>query len=59
MLTSLPPTDCMRAREAVSARLDGELSELDALRLDAHLSACATCTAFAVDATAVATRLPI
>jgi predicted anti-sigma-YlaC factor YlaD len=48
MLTPVPPTDCMLAREAVSARLDGELNELDALRLEAHLRECEDCTAFAV-----------
>jgi len=47
MLTPVPPTDCMVAREAVSARLDGELAELDALRLDAHLRECDECRAFA------------
>jgi predicted anti-sigma-YlaC factor YlaD len=47
MLTPVPPTDCMVAREAVSARLDGELAELDALRLDGHLRDCADCRAFA------------
>lgn len=42
-----PPTDCTDAREAVSARLDGELAELDGARLDAHLRGCAACGAFA------------
>jgi len=57
MLTSLPPTDCIQAREAVSARLDGELPELDTLRLDAHLSSCAACRAFAAESTALTGRL--
>jgi predicted anti-sigma-YlaC factor YlaD len=47
MLTPVPPTDCMLARESASVRLDGELPELDALRLDAHLATCADCAAFA------------
>ncbi|HZR94285.1 MAG TPA: zf-HC2 domain-containing protein [Gaiellaceae bacterium] len=42
----------MDAREAVSARLDDELSELDAARLDAHLRDCAACRAFAAEASA-------
>lgn len=37
----------MSAREAASARLDGEVSELEGLRLDAHLLDCADCRAFA------------
>jgi anti-sigma factor RsiW len=47
MLTPVPPTDCMLARENASARLDGELTELDALRLDAHLASCGECASFA------------
>jgi hypothetical protein len=50
MLIPVPPTDCMRAREAVSVRLDGELCELDAVRLDQHLNGCAACSRFAADA---------
>jgi predicted anti-sigma-YlaC factor YlaD len=57
MLTPVPPTDCMVAREAVSARLDGELGELDALRLDAHLRDCADCSGFARRAGALADTL--
>ena len=34
---------CDRAREWVSLELDGELSELGAARLDAHLVRCAAC----------------
>src|SRR4051812_29978039 len=47
MLTPVPPTDCMLAREGASARLDGEVGELEGLRLDAHLASCAECAAFA------------
>lgn len=50
MLIPVPPTDCMRAREAVSVRLDGELCELDEVRLDQHLTGCADCSRFAADA---------
>jgi predicted anti-sigma-YlaC factor YlaD len=34
---------CRRTRELVSLELDGELSELDAARLEAHLADCASC----------------
>jgi predicted anti-sigma-YlaC factor YlaD len=47
MLTPVPPTECMTAREAASARLDGEVSELDLVRLDAHLLDCSECREFA------------
>jgi predicted anti-sigma-YlaC factor YlaD len=57
MLTPLPPSDCQRAREAVSAQLDGELSELGSARLSAHLRACAACAAYALEAAAISTRL--
>jgi predicted anti-sigma-YlaC factor YlaD len=38
---------CDRMRELHSASLDGELSELDDARLQAHLAACAGCSAYA------------
>jgi anti-sigma factor RsiW len=57
MLTPVPPSDCQRAREAVSVQLDGELSELGSARLSAHLRECDACTAYALEVTAVATRL--
>jgi predicted anti-sigma-YlaC factor YlaD len=47
MLTPVPPSDCARARESASARLDGELAELDAARLDVHLNSCSECQSFA------------
>ena len=47
MLQTIPPSDCLTAREAASARADGELSSLDAARLDAHLRGCGDCRAFA------------
>jgi predicted anti-sigma-YlaC factor YlaD len=43
MLTPVPPTDCMQAREAASALLDGELSELESAQLHGHLRACDEC----------------
>jgi predicted anti-sigma-YlaC factor YlaD len=57
MLTSVPPTDCMLARESASARLDNELSELETARLDAHLRGCAECLAYAEEIGAIAVRL--
>jgi predicted anti-sigma-YlaC factor YlaD len=47
---------CDAIRELCSASLDGELSELDAARLDAHLGACPSCRAYAATAGA-ASRL--
>ena len=44
--------DCDRAREAVSRRLDGELSELEGRRLRAHLERCAACRSFESDVSA-------
>lgn len=49
-MTLVPPNECMQAREALSARLDGELGELDGARLDAHLRVCAECRAYAARA---------
>jgi len=49
MLTPVPESDCARARESMSARLDGELTELEAGFLDLHLSGCATCAGYAED----------
>jgi anti-sigma factor RsiW len=58
MLTPVPPTECTRACEAASARLDGELSELEIVRLDAHLGRCAACAEYAqlIAATALELR---
>jgi predicted anti-sigma-YlaC factor YlaD len=47
MLTPVPPSDCTRARESASARLDGELVELEAAQLEAHLRSCLECRAYA------------
>ncbi len=43
MLTPVPPTECMQAREAASALLDGELSELETAQLHGHLRGCDDC----------------
>ena len=50
MLIPIPPSECVGAREATSRRLDGELSELEAVRLDAHLQRCHACREFAEQA---------
>jgi predicted anti-sigma-YlaC factor YlaD len=47
MLTPVPPNDCARARESASARLDGELVELQGAQLEAHLRSCPDCRAYA------------
>ena len=47
MLSLVPQSDCAQAREGVSARLDGELSEHENARLDMHLRGCAECRAYA------------
>lgn len=57
MLHLIPPTECSRARESVSCRLDGELTELEAGRLDDHLRDCAECSAYARQLHAFATEL--
>jgi len=50
-------TDCARARESVSAQLDGELPELGLDRLDAHLFLCPACAAWAEEVRGVTGRL--
>ena len=57
MLILVPSNDCLQAREAASARLDGELSELEAARLDAHLRGCAACSVYALELSAIAESL--
>jgi predicted anti-sigma-YlaC factor YlaD len=57
MLTPVPPTDCMQSREAASLRLDGELSELEAVRLGFHLRDCAPCRAYARELGAITMEL--
>jgi predicted anti-sigma-YlaC factor YlaD len=57
MLTPLPTSDCLLAREAASARLDRELSEHEEARLESHLRECAECSAYARDLGAIANVL--
>src|SRR4051812_38498328 len=57
MLNPVPPSDCSAAREAASALLDDELSELEAAHLDGHLRECADCSAYARELGAFAARL--
>ena len=57
MLRPIPPTDCTLAREAASARADGELAELDAGRLEAHLLTCPECVEFTRGIGALALRM--
>jgi predicted anti-sigma-YlaC factor YlaD len=57
MLIPVPPSECMRAREAASGLLDGELSELEAIRLDIHLRRCPSCREFAAQAAAFTDEL--
>ena len=42
--------DCERIREAISAQLDGELSDLEAARLRTHLERCEDCSEFEASA---------
>jgi predicted anti-sigma-YlaC factor YlaD len=48
---------CDRARRWASLRVDGELSELEAALLDAHLGRCDGCRAFAREADGIAAAL--
>src|SRR5712691_2591165 len=57
MLTPVPPTACARARESASARLDGELAELQEAQLDAHLRSCPECEAYAAEIGEISRRL--
>lgn len=53
----LPETHCARARESVSAQLDGELPETEFERLEAHLLVCPDCSAWAERVRGVTARL--
>jgi anti-sigma factor RsiW len=53
----LPATNCARARESVSAQLDGELPELELERLEAHLLVCPDCSAWAEQVGVVTAQL--
>jgi anti-sigma factor RsiW len=54
---SFSATDCVRARESVSAQLDGELPELELDRLETHLLICPACTAWAEEVRDVTWRM--
>lgn len=54
---SFPTTDCARARESVSAQLDGELPEHELDRLETHLLICPACTAWAEEVREMTWRL--
>ena len=49
--------DCAVAREALSARLDGEREPVPVARVDQHLAACRQCRTWYTDAGVWATRL--
>ena len=51
------PIVCDRARSQVSRQLDGELSQLEARMLAAHLERCTDCRAFADDVAAFTDEL--
>ena len=46
----IPLNACDSIRELVSLSLDGELPELDAVRVDAHLAVCEGCRTYAAGA---------
>jgi Putative zinc-finger len=46
---SFSEQDCARARESISAQVDGELPELELEWQHAHLRTCAECSAWAED----------
>jgi hypothetical protein len=51
------PFACDRAREWLSLQLDGELSELERMLLQAHLDRCGSCDSFAADLDALTLEL--
>ncbi len=57
MLIPVPPSECVRACEAASRRLDGELSELEVTRLDAHLRRCPACREVVSETAAIVDQL--
>ena len=46
-MESLLPRSCELARQWVSQRADGELSDFESAHLDGHLARCSPCAAFA------------
>ena len=57
MLRGITENDCIGARKRVSQQLDGELSELGAARLRAHLRVCPACAEFAATTRAATAAL--
>ena len=53
----LPETVCARARESVSAQLDGELSAHELDQLENHLLICPECSAWAEQVRGLTARL--
>jgi predicted anti-sigma-YlaC factor YlaD len=49
--------ECAGIRQLLSLELDDELSQLESVRLDAHLESCARCSALKADLAAVTTAL--
>ena len=45
----LPSNNCEQMRGYAAASVDGELSEVEAARLQTHLSTCASCRSFVAD----------
>ncbi len=56
-MTPPPPPLCDRARSWAALAPDGELSELEATLLRAHLARCGSCSRFAADVAAITTVL--
>lgn len=52
-------TDCEKALELISERLDGPLAAADAAWLEAHLAACPDCRALQADFAALHQELPL
>lgn len=57
MLRGITENECIGARKRVSQQLDGELSELGAARLRAHLRVCPACADFAATTRAATAAL--
>jgi anti-sigma factor RsiW len=51
------PRSCDRVREQVSLQLDGELSQLEQVILERHLTRCAACAEYRTEVTAITRQL--
>jgi anti-sigma factor RsiW len=51
------PRSCDRVREQVSLELDGELSQLEQVILERHLTRCAACAEYRNEVAAITSRL--